>query len=198
MTVSPVSLDAYWMPFTANRDFKKKPRVIVGAEGHYYFTEDGRKVYDSFSGLWTSGLGHCHPRVVEAVQKQVATLDYAMGFQAGHDKAFELAEKVTALAPESFKQIFFTNSGSESVDTALKIALAYHRARGEGHRTRLIGRERGYHGVNFGGMSVGGMSPNRKAFGSSLLPCVDHLPHTFDLEHNAFTRGQPEWGVHLA
>ncbi len=198
MTVSAASLDAYWMPFTANRDYKKKPRIIVGAEGHYYHTEDGRKVYDAFSGLWTSGLGHCHPKIVAAVQKQVATLDYAMGFQASHDKVFELAEKVTALAPEAFTQIFFTNSGSESVDTALKIALAYHRARGEGHRTRLIGRERGYHGVNFGGMSVGGMSPNRKAFGSSLLPCVDHLPHTFDLAHNAFSRGQPQWGAHLA
>lgn len=195
MTVSAAALEAYWMPFTANRDFKKAPRIIVGAAGHYYHTDDGRKVYDSFSGLWTSGLGHCHPRIVAAVQKQVATLDYAMGFQASHDKAFELAEKVTALAPEAFTRIFFTNSGSESVDTALKIALAYHRVRGEGHRTRLIGRERGYHGVNFGGMSVGGMSPNRKAFGSSLLPCVDHLPHTFDLEHNAFSRGQPQWGV---
>jgi len=198
MTVSASSLNAYWMPFTANRDYKKKPRIITGAEGHFYHTDDGRKVYDAFSGLWTSGLGHCHPKIVEAVQKQVATLDYAMGFQASHDKVFELAERVTALAPRSFSQIFFTNSGSESVDTALKIALAYHRARGEGHRTRLIGRERGYHGVNFGGMSVGGMSPNRKAFGSSLLPCVDHLPHTFDAEHNRFSRGQPRWGAHLA
>ena len=198
MTVSAASLEAYWMPFTANRDYKKKPRIIVAAEGHYYHTDDGRKVYDAFSGLWTSGLGHCHPKIVAAVQKQVATLDYAIGFQASHDKVFDLAEKVTRLAPEAFKQIFFTNSGSESVDTALKIALAYHRARGEGHRTRLIGRERGYHGVNFGGMSVGGMSPNRKAFGSSLLPCVDHLPHTFDLEHNAFSRGQPKWGAQLA
>ena len=198
MTVSAASLQAYWMPFTANRGFKKKPRIIVGAEGHYYLTDDGRKVYDAFSGLWTSGLGHCHPKIVAAVQQQVATLDYAMGFQASHDKVFELAEKVTALAPPAFTQVFFTNSGSESVDTALKIALAYHRARGEGHRTRLIGRERGYHGVNFGGMSVGGMSPNRKAFGSSLLPCVDHLPHTLDLEHNRFSRGQPQWGVHLA
>jgi beta-alanine--pyruvate transaminase len=198
MTVSPASLEAYWMPFTANRDYKKNPRIIIGAEGHYYQTADGRKVYDSFSGLWTCGVGHCHPKIVEAVQKQVATLDYAMGFQASHDKAFELAEKVTGLAPGVFKQVFFTNSGSESVDTALKIALAYHRARGEGHRTRLIGRERGYHGVNFGGMSVGGMSPNRKAFGPSLLPSVDHLSHTFNLEQNAFTRGQPQWGEHLA
>jgi beta-alanine--pyruvate transaminase len=135
---------------------------------------------------------------VEAVSKQVATLDYSLGFQAGSDRVFELAEKVTALGPAEFNRVFFTNSGSESADTSLKIALAYHRARGEGHRTRLIGREKGYHGVNFGGMSVGGMTPNRKAFGSSLLPNVDHLPHTLDQEHNAFSRGQPEWGGHLA
>ena len=198
MNINTAALESYWMPFTANRDFKKNPRIIVGASGHYYQTAGGRQVYDAFSGLWTSGLGHCHPKIVKAVQQQVATLDYAMGFQASHNKAFELAEKVTDLAPEAFTQIFFTNSGSESVDTPLKIALAYHRARGEGHRTRLIGRERGYHGVNFGGMSVGGMSPNRKVFGSSLLPCVDHLPHTFNLEHSSFSRGQPEWGAHLA
>jgi beta-alanine--pyruvate transaminase len=198
MTVSAAAVDAYWMPFTANRDFKQKPRIIVGAEGHYYLTADGRKAYDAFSGLWTSGLGHCHPRIVEAVQKQVAKLDYCLGFQGGSDRVFQLAEKVTAMAPANINHVFFTNSGSESVDTALKIALAYHRARGEGHRTRLIGRERGYHGVNFGGMSVGGMSPNRKAFGSNLLPAVDHMRHTWDLEHNAFSHGQPAWGAHLA
>lgn len=198
MSVSAASLEAYWLPFTANRDFKKKPRVIVGAEGHWYLTDDGRRLYDTFSGLWTSGLGHCHPKIVAAVQRQVAKLDYSLGFQAAHDRVFELAERVTALAPQGLDHIFFTNSGSESVDTALKIALAWHRARGEGHRTRLIGRERGYHGVNFGGMSVGGMSPNRKAFGASLLPCVDHLPHTWDLERNAFSRGQPARGAHLA
>jgi beta-alanine--pyruvate transaminase len=186
------------MPFTANRDYKKQPRVFVRAEGHYYHTADGRKLYDAFSGLWTSGLGHCHPKIVEAVQKQVATLDYSLGFQAGSDRVFELAENLTALAPEGFNRVFFTNSGSESADTSLKIALAYHRARGEGHRTRLIGREKGYHGVNFGGMSVGGMTLNRKAFGASLLPGVDHLPHTWNLEHNAFSRGQPAWGGHLA
>ncbi len=192
------AVESYWMPFTANRDYKKKPRIIVGAEGHYYHTEDGRKIYDAFSGLWTCGLGHCHPKIVEAVQRQVETLDYAMAFQMGHNKAFELADRVTDLAPQGLNKIFYTNSGSESVDSALKIALAYHRARGEGHRTRLIGRERGYHGVNFGGMSVGGMFPNRKMFGASLLPSVDHLRHTFDLEHNAFTRGQPHWGANLA
>jgi beta-alanine--pyruvate transaminase len=192
------AVDSYWMPFTANRDYKKKPRVFVSAEGHYYHTADGRKLYDAFSGLWTSGLGHCHPKIVEAVQKQVATLDYSLGFQAGSDRVFELAEKLTGIAPADFNRVFFTNSGSESADTSLKIALAYHRARGEGHRTRLIGREKGYHGVNFGGMSVGGMPANRKAFGSSLLPNVDHLPHTWNLEHNAFSRGQPAWGGHLA
>jgi len=198
MSISPAAVESYWMPFTANRDFRKKPRVFVGAEGHHYLTADGRRVYDAFSGLWTSGLGHCHPKIVEAVQKQVATLDYSLGFQAGSDRVFELAEKVTALGPKGFSHVFFTNSGSESADTSLKIALAYHRARGEGHRTRLIGREKGYHGVNFGGMSVGGMMPNRKAFGASLLPGVDHLRHTWNLEHTAFTRGQPAWGAHLA
>ena len=192
------AVESYWMPFTANRDYKKKPRVFVSAEGHYYHTADGRKLYDAFSGLWTSGLGHCHPKIVEAVQKQVATLDYSLGFQAGSDRVFELAEKLTGIAPADFNRVFFTNSGSESADTSLKIALAYHRARGEGHRTRLIGREKGYHGVNFGGMSVGGMPANRKAFGTSLLPNVDHLPHTWNLEHNAFSRGQPAWGGHLA
>jgi beta-alanine--pyruvate transaminase len=192
------AVDAYWMPFTANRDYKKQPRVFVSAKGHYYHTADGRTLYDAFSGLWTSGLGHCHPKIVEAVQKQVATLDYSLGFQAGSDRVFELAEKLTALGPAGFNHVFFTNSGSESADTSLKIALAYHRARGEGHRTRLIGREKGYHGVNFGGMSVGGMPANRKAFGASLLPGVDHLPHTWSPEHNAFRRGQPAWGAHLA
>jgi beta-alanine--pyruvate transaminase len=192
------AIDAFWMPFTANRDFRKKPRIITGAAGHYYTASDGSKLYDTFSGLWTSGAGHCHPKIVEAVQKQVATLDFAMTFQVSNDKAFALAERVTRLAPEGFTQCFFTNSGSESVDTALKIALAYHRARGEGQRTRLIGRERGYHGVNFGGMSVGGIVPNRKAFSANLIPGVDHIRHTMDLAHTAYSRGQPEWGAHLA
>ena len=164
MSASTPSVESYWMPFTANRDFRQQPRIIVGAQGHHYQTADGRTVYDSFSGLWTCGLGHCHPRIVEAVQKQVATLDYSMVFQSGSDRVFELAESFTDMAPDGFDQVFFTNSGSEAADTSLKIALAYHRARGEGHRTRLIGREKGYHGVNFGGMSVGGMTPNRKAF----------------------------------
>lgn len=198
MNTRAAPVDSYWMPFTANRDFREKPRVFTSAEGHYYQTADGRKVYDLFSGLWTTGIGHCHPKIVQAVQEQVAKLDYALGFQASADRPFELADKLTAMAPEGFSKAFFTNSGSESADTSLKIALAYHRIRGEGHRTRLIGREKGYHGVNFGGMSVGGMTANRKAFGSSLLPCVDHLPHTLAPEHNAFTRGQPAWGAHLA
>jgi beta-alanine--pyruvate transaminase len=191
-------IDALWMPFTANRDFKKNPRVISGAEGHYYTSPDGTRRYDMFSGLWTSGVGHCHPKIVAAVQEQVAKLDYCMTFQMGNDKAFELAERVIGLAPEGFSNCFFTNSGSESVDTALKIALAYHRAKGEGNRTRLIGREKGYHGVNFGGMSVGGIVPNRKVFSANLIPGVDHLRHTLDLKHNAFSRKQPQWGAHLA
>jgi len=188
----------YWLPFTANRDFNKKPRVISGASGHWYTTTDGSRMYDTFSGLWTTGIGHCHPKIVAAVQKQVAELDYCIGFQVTNDKALALAARVTAMAPDSITNCFFTNSGSESVDTALKIALGYHRARGEGHRTRLIGRERGYHGVNFGGMSVGGMVPNRKVFSAALVPGVDHMRHTHDLEHNAFSRGLPEWGAHLA
>ncbi len=196
--MNAVTTDALWMPFTANRDFKKKPRVICDAEGHYYTTTDGRRLYDTFSGLWTTGVGHCHPKIVEAVQQQVAKLDYAMTFQMGNDKSFELAERVVDLAPEGFSNVFFTNSGSESVDTALKIALAYHRAKGEGHRTRLIGREKGYHGVNFGGMSVGGILPNRKVFSAALLPGVDHLRHTLDIDRNAFSRGMPEHGVELA
>ena len=198
MSAATDHVDAYWMPFTANRDFKKEPRIITGASGHYYTTGDGTRLYDLFAGLWTSGLGHCHPKIVEAVQKQVAELDYAISFQVSNNRSFELAERVTDLAPDGFTQCFFTNSGSESVDSALKIALGYHRARGEGNRTRLIGRERGYHGVNFGGMSVGGMVPNRKVFSANLIPGVDHIRTTIDPEHTAFTRGQPEWGAHLA
>jgi beta-alanine--pyruvate transaminase len=190
--------NSYWLPFTANRDFNKQPRVISGAQGHWYTTSNGTRLYDTFSGLWTSGLGHCHPRIVEAVQKQVATLDYCMGFQVTNDKALELAERATAMAPEGISHCFFTNSGSESVDTALKIALGYHRARGEGNRTRLIGREKGYHGVNFGGMSVGGIVPNRKVFSAAMIPGVDHLRHTLDIERNAFSRGLPKHGIELA
>jgi beta-alanine--pyruvate transaminase len=198
MTTAASNLDAYWMPFTANRDFKANPRVISSASGHYYSMDDGTKLYDTFSGLWTSGIGHCHPKIVEAVQQQVAKLDYCMSFQVTNNKAIELADRVTKMAPEGIDHCFFTNSGSESVDTALKIALGYHRARGEGNRSRLIGREKGYHGVNFGGMSVGGIVPNRKVFSAALLPGVDHLRHTLDIERNAFSRGLPEHGAELA
>ena len=190
-------LDPYWMPFTANRTFKAAPRLLVGAKDMHYVTEDGRKILDGTSGLWCVNAGHCRPKIVEAIQKQAAAMDYSPAFQMGHPGAFRVAERVAALAPGDLDHVFYTNSGSEAVDTALKIALAYHRARGDGQRNVLIGRERGYHGAGFGGISVGGMPANRKAFGS-LLPRVDHLPHTHSLEHNAFSRGQPAWGAHLA
>ena len=190
-------LESYWMPFTGNRYFKQNPRMISRAEGMYCYTHDGHKLLDSVSGLWCCNAGHCHPQIVEAIQAQAATLDYAMAFQLGHPTVFELANKLTAMAPEGIDYAFFVNSGSEAVDTALKMALAYHRIRGDASRTRLIGREKGYHGVGFGGISVGGISPNRKMFGA-LLPGVDHLPHTHNLEHNAYSRGQPQWGAHLA
>jgi len=195
---SALDLDAYWMPFTANRAFKDSPRMIESAEGFYYTSTDGNKILDMMAGLWTSGAGHCHPKIVEAVQKQVAKLDYSVTFQVGHPGAFELADKVTKLAPEGFDHCFFTNSGSESVETALKIALGFHQATGNNSRTRLIGREKGYHGVNFGGISVGGLPANRKMFSGSLLPNTHHISHTHDLQHNAFSRGQPAWGDHLA
>lgn len=196
--MNTVNTEAFWMPFTSNRDFKNEPRLVSSANHHYYQSDDGRQIYDAFSGLWTSGLGHSHPDIVRAVQEQVASLDFCMSFQVGHGKAFQLADKLKKMAPNGFSHCFFTNSGSESVDTALKIALATHRVRGDATRTRLIGRERGYHGVNFGGISVGGISPNRKMYGASLLPAVDHLPHTFNLSEAAFSRGQPRWGAHLA
>ena len=196
--MTTTNLEPYWMPFTANRAFKKAPRVLHSAQGHYYTDADGRTLLDGFSGLWTTGLGHCHPKIVAAVQAQVATLDYAMAFQMGHNKAFELAEKIIAIAPPEFTRVFFTNSGSEAADTALKMSIAYHRARGEGNRTRLIGRERGYHGVNFGGMSVGGMTANRKVFSPVMIPGVDHIRHTHSLGDMAFSKGQPTWGTHLA
>ncbi len=191
------NLEAFWMPFTANRQYKRTPRTLVKAEGMYYITDDGRQVMDAVAGLWCVNAGHARPKIIEAVQHQIADLDYAPAFQLGHPKAFELASKLTALAPKGIDHVFFTNSGSESVDTALKIALAYHRARGDAGRFRLIGRERGYHGTNFGGTSVGGIASNRKAFGT-LLSGVDHLPHTHDLARNAFSRGHPEHGIELA
>ncbi len=193
----PTNLEPYWMPFTANRQFKANPRMFVAAKDMYFTTNEGRQVLDGTAGLWCVNAGHCREKIIEAVHQQVATLDYSPAFQMGHPGAFILAERLIEMMPGGFDKVFFTNSGSESVETALKIAIAYHRVRGEGTRTRLIGRERGYHGVGFGGISVGGISPNRKFFGS-LLPGVDHLPHTHNLEHNAFSHGQPQWGAHLA
>ncbi len=190
-------LEAYWMPFTGNRFFKKNPRLITRAEGMYCYTHDDKKLLDAVAGLWCCNAGHCHPRIVEAIKRQAETLDYSMAFQLGHPTVFELANRLTDIAPEGIDYAFFVNSGSEAVDTALKMALAYHRIRGEASRTRLIGRAKGYHGVGFGGISVGGISPNRKMFGA-LLPGVDHLPHTHNLEHNAYSRGLPEWGLELA
>jgi beta-alanine--pyruvate transaminase len=189
-------LEAFWMPFTANRQFKDHPRLFVSAKEMHYTTHDGRQVLDGTAGLWCVNAGHCRSQIVEAVQNQVATLDFGPTFQMGHPGAFELAQQLTEMIP-GYDHVFFANSGSEAVDSALKIAIAYHRVRGEGTRQRLIGRERGYHGVGFGGISVGGIGTNRKFFGS-LLTGVDHLPHTHNLEHNAFSKGQPEWGAHLA
>lgn len=196
-TTTALDLDAFWMPFTANRQFKQTPRMLVKALGMHYTSDDGREILDGTAGLWCVNAGHCRPKIVEAVRRQVGELDYAPPFQMGHPKAFELANKVAEILPPSHRHIFFVNSGSEGVDTALKIALAYHRVKGEGARQRLIGRERGYHGVGFGGISVGGMVNNRKTFGS-MLTGVDHLRHTHDLARNAFSKGQPEHGVELA
>ena len=195
---APVDLDAFWMPFTANRQFKASPRLLARAEGMYYWTPEGREVLDAVAGLWCVNAGHCRREITAAVALQLDTMEFAPTFQMGHPIAFELASRLAELAPPGLDRVFFTNSGSESVDTALKIAIAYHRARGEGQRTRFIGREKGYHGVGFGGISVGGMINNRKAFAASMLPGVDHLPHTLDIGHNAYSRGLPHWGMHLA
>jgi hypothetical protein len=194
---TPMKLDAYWMPFTANRQFKKAPRLLARSSGMHYWTHDGRQILDGVAGLWCVNAGHARPRIVQAIQEQAAEMDFAPPFQMAHPKAFELAEEAVKLAPAGMTKLFFTNSGSESVDTALKMALAYHRVRGEGHRTRLIGREKGYHGVNFGGLSVGGIVSNRKMFGA-MLAGVDHIRHTHDLQRNAFSLGQPEHGAELA
>jgi len=190
-------MDAYWMPFTANRQFKKNPRLFVKAAGMHYWTDDGRQILDGVAGLWCVNAGHARPKIVKAIQDQAAEMDFAPAFQMAHPKAFELADKVAKLTPAGLNKVFFTNSGSESVETALKMALAYHRVRGEGQRTRLIGRERGYHGVNFGGISVGGMVANRKHFGA-MLAGVDHIRHTHDPARNAFSFGQPEHGAEIA
>ena len=192
-----LNLEPLWMPFTPNRQFKAAPRVIAGAKDMHYQTTDGRSVLDGIAGLWCVNAGHCREPIVEAIQKQAAAMDYTTSFNLSHPIEFQAAAMVTRLAPEGLDHVFFTNSGSEAVDTALKIALGYHRAMGQ-PRHRLIGRERGYHGVGFGGMSVGGMTANRKAFSPAMLPGVDHLPHTHNLEQNAFSKGQPKWGAHLA
>ena len=197
MTLQNDPLAALWMPFTANRAFKATPRQLKSAKDMHYTSDDGRQILDGTAGLWAVNAGHCRPSIVAAIQKTAAELDYAPPFQLGHPLSFELATRIADLMPNGLDRIFFTNSGSESVDTALKIALAYQRARGQGTRTRLIGRERGYSGVGFGGISVGGIVNNRRQFGT-LLAGVDHLPHTHNLEHNAFTKGRPQWGAHLA
>ena len=197
LRLASADLEAFWMPFTANRHFKSKPRMMVKAEGMYYTTDDGRRILDGFSGMWCCNAGHGRKPIVEAIQRQAATMDYAPPFQMGHPLAFELANRIVELAPGQLDHVFFCNSGSEAVDTALKIALAWHRARGEGARTRMIGRERAYHGVGFGGISVGGIPANRKMFGT-MLAGVDHLPHTHLPDRNAFSRGQPEHGAYLA
>ncbi|MFC3461211.1 aspartate aminotransferase family protein [Massilia haematophila] len=193
----PKSMSAFWMPFTNNRDFKVDPRLLVSAEGMYYKDVDGNQILDGTAGLWCVPCGHAQPRIVGAVREMIGQLDFAPTFQMGHPAAFDLAEQLMDYTGHKFGHVFYTNSGSEAVDTALKIALAYHKARGEGGRTRLIGRERGYHGVGFGGLSVGGIGPNRKSFGP-LLPGVDHLPHTHNLLKNAFSRGEPDFGAELA
>jgi beta-alanine--pyruvate transaminase len=196
-TPARAQLEANWMPFTPNRAFKDHPRLLSRAEGMYYYTPDGRQVLDGCAGLWCVNTGHGRKEIVDAVSRQIAEMEYAPFFQMGHPIAFEFANRLIRHTPGDVDHVFYTNSGSESVDTALKIAIAYHRVRGEGQRTRLIGRAKGYHGVGFGGIAVGGLPHNRKFFGP-LLPGVDHLPHTLNLEHNAFSRGMPEWGAHLA
>ncbi|MBL8315000.1 MAG: aspartate aminotransferase family protein [Rubrivivax sp.] len=193
----PLNLDAYWMPFTSNRQFKKAPRLLAKASGMHYWDVQGRQILDGVAGLWCVNAGHARPRIVQAIQQQAAEMDFCPPFQMGHPKAFELAERVAQIAPAGLGKVFFANSGSEAVETALKIALAYHRVRGQGTRTRLLGRERGYHGVNFGGISVGGLVGNRKTFGLAVAG-VDHLRHTHDPARNAFSVGQPAHGAELA
>ena len=192
-----LNLDNYWLPFTPNKKFKANPRLLTSAKGMFYKSDDGREVLDGIAGLWCTNAGHCHPKIVAAVQNQAAELDYATAFNMSHPKAFELAEKVSSLTPKGLDRIFYGNSGSEAVETAMKVALAYHASKGDGQKTKFVGREKGYHGVNFGGVSVGGLTPNRKSFGP-LLPGIDHMPHTWDTDHMAFSKGQPEWGLHLA
>jgi beta-alanine--pyruvate transaminase len=192
------ALDALWMPFTANKAFKARPRLLVSAKDMHYQSDDGRQILDGTAGLWCVNAGHSRAPIVEAISKAAATLDFAPGFQMGHPGSFQLATKLKGILPAGIDHVFFSNSGSEAVDSALKIAMAYHIARGEPQRSRFVGRLRGYHGVGFGGISVGGIEPNKKTFAAQLLPGVDHLPHTHDLSQNAFSKGQPAWGAHLA
>ena len=192
-----LNLDNFWIPLTGNKAFKAEPRLLVEANGMYYTSDDDKKILDGIAGMWCCNAGHCHPHIVKAVQDQIATMDYATAFNMSHPKAFELAEKISQLTPEGLDRIFFGNSGSEAVDTALKVAVAYHVSRGEGQRSRFISREKGYHGVNVGGTSVGGIPTNRKSFGA-LLSGTDHLPHTWDPKEMSFSKGQPTWGLHLA
>ena len=194
----PAGLENYWLPFTPNRYFREHPKILTSAKGAYYTTDDGRQLFDCLSGLWCSPLGHAHPRIVEALTKQAQTLDYSPAFQFCNADTLKLAGRIAAMAPPGLSRVFFTNSGSEGVDTAMKIAYGYQSLRGEAKRTRFIGRERGYHGVGFGGMSVGGMVGNRKMFGPIMLNGIDHLPHTYNRAETAFTKGQPAWGAHLA
>ena len=193
-----LDMSNFWMPFTANKQFKTAPRLLKGAKGMYYTTVDDRQVIDGSAGLWCVNAGHGRAEIIEAVRRQMTEMDFAPTFQMAHPLAFEAATRVAQVMPAGMDRIFFSNSGSEAVDTALKIAVAYHRSRGEGQRTRLIGRERGYHGVGFGGITVGGISANRKAFSGVMIPGADHLPHTWNLQEMAYSKGQPAWGGHLA
>ena len=195
--MKPNELESYWLPFTPNRSFKKRPRLFSGAKDMYFFTPDGRKVIDGSSGLFCVNAGHGREPIVKAIQEAAARLDYAPPFQYAHPQVFELSSRLALMAPGDLEYTLFANSGSEAVDTALKVALAYHRARGEGSRTRFIGRERGYHGVGFGGISVGGMVANRKMFGN-MLTGVDHLPTTYNRAKQAFSVGEPDWGAETA
>ncbi len=192
-----LNTDYFWMPFTANRQFKAQPRLVEQAKGMYYTSSDGRQILDGTAGLWCVNAGHAHPVITEAISQQAATLDFAPPFQMSHPLAFQAAEDLAAIAPDGLNRVFFCNSGSEAVDTALKMVLAYHRLRGDTLRTRLIGRERGYHGVGFGGIAVGGIAGNRKHFGPTLAG-VDHLRHPLDISKNAYSRGLPEHGAALA
>jgi beta-alanine--pyruvate transaminase len=196
--LAELNLEPLWIPFTANRQFKAAPRLLVSAKNMHYTAHDGRQILDGIAGLWAVNAGHCRQPIVDAIKKQAESLDYATGFQMHSPMPFQAADRLVQITPKGMDHVFFVNSGSEAVDTALKIALAYHRIRGEGTRRVLIGRERGYHGVGFGGISVGGMVANRKTFNGQLLPAVDHLQHTHNLEKNAYSRGQPQWGAHLA